>query len=73
MRSSGSSTRRIGRVRSEASPSNAAVTGQPPTAPSIKRQPVPELPKSSGATGWAKPPTPTPATSSSSCAKRSQR
>src|SRR6185312_5359247 len=58
MRSSGSSTRRIGRVRNEASPSNAAVTGQPATAPSIRRQPVPELPKSSGAAGSAKPPTP---------------
>ena len=33
---------------SEASPSNVAVIGQPATAPSISRQPVPELPKSSG-------------------------
>ena len=48
MRCSGSSTRCIGRLRSEASPSNVAVIGQPATAPSASRQPVPELPKSSG-------------------------
>ena len=58
IRSSGSSTRRIGRLRSEASPSNVAVIGQPATAPSASRQPVPELPKSSAAAGSAKPPTP---------------
>ena len=62
IRSSGSSTRRIGRLRSEASPSNVAVIGQPATAPSISRQPVPELPKSRRAAGSAKPPTPTPCT-----------
>ena len=54
--------RRIGRLRSEASPSNVAVIGQPATAPITSRQPVPELPKSSGFCGWAKPPTPTPLT-----------
>ena len=58
--SSGSRMRRIGRERSEASPSNMAVIGQPATAPITSRQPVPELPKSSGAAGWAKPATPTP-------------
>ena len=47
IRSKGSSTRRIGRLRKHASPSNVAVTGQPATAPSMSRQPVPELPKSS--------------------------
>ena len=46
--SSGSRIRRIGRLRSEASPSNTAVIGQPATAPITSRQPVPELPKSSG-------------------------
>ena len=54
--------RRIGRERSEASPSKIAVIGQPATAPITSRQPVPELPKSSGAAGWAKPATPTPLT-----------
>ena len=49
--SSGSSIRRIGRERSEASPSKTAVIGQPATAPITSRQPVPELPKSSGAAG----------------------
>ena len=43
--------RRIGRVRSEASPSKIAVIGQPATAPMASRQPVPELPKSSAARG----------------------
>ena len=59
--SSGSSIRRIGRERSEASPSKTAVIGQPATAPITSRQPVPELPKSSGAGGCAKPATPDPA------------
>src|SRR5438105_4223550 len=52
--------RRIGRERRLASPSNTAVIGQPATAPMARRQPVPELPKSSGARGSAKPLTPTP-------------
>ncbi len=60
MRSKGSSTRRIGRLRREASPSNVAVTGEPATAPIASRTPVPELPKSSGPAGEVKPPTPTP-------------
>ena len=60
--SSGSRIRRIGRERSEASPSKTAEIGQPATAPITSRQPVPELPKSSGAAGWAKPATPTPRT-----------
>ena len=71
IRSSGSSTRRIGRLRKEASPSNVAVTGQPATAPSMSRQPVPELPKSSTVAGSAKPPTPTPWTSHSPAPRRS--
>src|SRR6185312_10020167 len=58
--SRGSSTRRIGLVRSEASPSKTAVIGQPATAPIASRQPVPELQKSSGTGGCANPPTPTP-------------
>ena len=53
--SSGSRMRRIGRVRSEASPSKVAVIGQPATAPITRRQPVPELPKSSAARAAAKP------------------
>ena len=61
--SRGSSTRRIGLERSEASPSKTAVIGQPATAPITSRQPVPELPKSSGACGCANPATPTPCTS----------
>ena len=60
--SRGSRIRRIGRERSEASPSNTAEIGQPATAPITSRQPVPELPKSRGAAGWAKPATPTPRT-----------
>ena len=52
----------IGRRRNEASPSKVAVIGQPATAPSIRRHPVPELPKSSFCAGAAKPPTPTPRT-----------
>ena len=51
--SSGSSIRRIGRWRRLASPSKVAVIGQPATAPIIRRQPVPELPKSSGWAGCA--------------------
>src|ERR1035441_3433102 len=60
IRSSGSSTRRIGRLLKEASPMKVAVTALPATAPIARRTPVPELPKSSGPAGWAKPPTPTP-------------
>src|ERR1700753_3369723 len=62
MSARGSRIRRIGRLRSEASPSNTAVIGQPATAPMTSRQPVPELPKSSGFWAWPKPPTPTPLT-----------
>ena len=53
--SSGSRMRRIGRLRRLASPSKVAVIGQPATAPMTRRQPVPELPKSSTAGGSAKP------------------
>ena len=46
--SNGSSTRRIGRLRSDASPSKVASIPWPPTTPIISREPVPALPKSSG-------------------------
>ena len=48
---SGSRMRRMGRLRSEASPSNVAVTAWPPTTPIISREPVPALPKSSTSAG----------------------
>ena len=48
---SGSRMRRIGRLRSEASPSKVAVIPWPPTTPIISRQPVPALPKSSVSRG----------------------
>src|SRR5262245_42538408 len=60
--SRGSRMRFIGRLRRLASPSKVAVTGQPPTAPMTRRQPVPELPQSSAPAGSRKPPTPTPRT-----------
>ena len=43
----------IGRLRRLASPSKVAVIGQPATAPITRRQPVPELPKSSTPSGRA--------------------
>ena len=43
-RSIGSRTRRIGRLRSEASPVKVAVIGVVATAPNMRRTPVPELP-----------------------------
>ena len=46
--------RRIGRLRRLASPSKVAVIGQPATAPMTRRQPVPELPKSSTPCGSRK-------------------
>ena len=52
------------------------VTGEPATAPMASRQPVPELPKSSGPAGCAKPPTPTPANAPEPvrrCARPSRR
>ena len=52
--------RRIGRLRSEASPSKVAVMPCPPTTPIISREPVPALPKSSTPSGASRPPTPTP-------------
>ena len=48
---SGSRMRRIGRLRSEASPSKVAVTAWPPTYAHHQTEPVPALPKSSG---WAR-------------------
>jgi len=57
---SGSSTRAIGRPRSEASPVNTAVIGVVAMAPITSREPVPELPKSSTSDGSAQPPTPRP-------------
>ena len=73
IRSSGSSTRRIGRWRNEASPSKVAAIGQPATAPSMSRHPVPELPKSSAAAGSAKPATPTPRTIHAPAPRRSRK
>ena len=58
----GSRMRRIGRLRSEASPSKVAEIGWPPTTPIISLVPVPALPKSSVASGSASPPMPTPCT-----------
>src|SRR5438270_316402 len=69
--SSASRTRRIGRERNEASPSKTAEIGQPATAPITSRQPVPELPKSSGPGGCAKPATPTPSTAQAKSPVRS--
>ena len=57
---SGSRMRRIGRLRSEASPSKVAVTPWPPTTPIISRQPVPALPKSSVSRGASSAPRPGP-------------
>ena len=54
--------RRIGRLRSEASPSNVAVIAWPPTTPIISREPVPALPKSSVSRGASSEPRPGPAT-----------
>ena len=51
---SGSSTRRIGRRLSEASPVKTVVIGVVATAPIVRRTPVPELPKSSTSGGSAK-------------------
>ena len=52
--------RRIGRLRSEASPSKVAVIPWPPTTPIISRQPVPALPKSSVSRGGGSAPSPGP-------------
>ena len=57
---SGSRMRRIGRLRSEASPSKVAVIPWPPTTPIISRQPVPALPKSSVSRGGKSAPSPGP-------------
>ena len=51
----------IGRERSEASPVNTAVIGVVAIAPMTRREPVPELPKSSTSSGSVQPPTPGPA------------
>ena len=59
---SGPSTRRIGRLRSEASPSSVHPTRAPATSPSRSRMLVPLLPQSSTAAGARKPPGPTPRT-----------
>ena len=73
MRVSGSSTRRIGRLRSEASPSKSAVIPWPPTTPIINLVPVPALPKSSGARGSRSAPMPTPSTCQAPSPRRSIR
>ena len=52
--------RRIGRLRSEASPSKRAVMAWPPTSPIISREPVPALPKSSVSRGGSSEPRPAP-------------
>ena len=54
--------RRIGRLRSEASPSKRAVIAWPPTTPIISREPVPALPKSSVSRGPSSEPSPAPKT-----------
>ena len=54
--------RRIGRLRSEASPSKVAMIGWPPTTPIISREPVPALPKSSVSRGASSAPSPGPRT-----------
>ena len=56
----GSRMRRIGRLRSEASPSNVAVIPWTPTTPIISRQPVPALPKSNASRGAKIAPIPGP-------------
>ena len=57
---SGSRMRRIGRFRSEASPSKVAVIPWPPTTPIISREPVPALPKSRISRGGRIAPSPGP-------------
>ena len=52
----------MGRLRSEASPVKTALIGVVAIIPMTRREPVPELPKSSTSAGAAKPPTPTPCT-----------
>ena len=54
--------RRIGLLRSDASPSKVALIGWPPTTPIISRVPVPALPKSRTAWGSVRPPMPVPRT-----------
>jgi hypothetical protein len=66
---SGSRMRRIGRLRSEASPSKRARIGWPPTTPSISREPVPALPKSSVSRGASSVPMPTPWTTQASASR----
>src|SRR5690606_21431659 len=58
----GSTTRCIGRERSDASPVKKAVSRVLATAPSSSRAAVPELPISSTSSGSPKPPTPQPRT-----------
>src|SRR5581483_4801718 len=58
----GSSTRAMGRDRKLASPVKLTVTCVVATAPIIRREPVPELPKSSADGGARHPPKPTPVT-----------
>ena len=58
----GSRIRRIGRLRSEASPSKVARMAWPPTTPIIKREPVPALPKSRTCLGAIRLPRPMPST-----------
>ncbi len=56
--SSGSRIRRMGRLRSEASPVKVVRIGKPAAAPMMSRAPVPELPQSMTLSGSASPPRP---------------
>ena len=62
IKDSGSITRPIGRLLSDASPMKVAVIGWLATSPASNRVEVPELPMSSAPAGWSSPPTPTPHT-----------
>ena len=57
---SGVVTRAIGRRHSDSSPVKKLVKGWVATSPIKRRAPVPELPRSSTASGSASPPSPTP-------------
>ena len=67
MRDSGSMTRCIGRLRSEASPVMKLVKGWLARMPESRRAAVPELPRSSTSAGSRPPPTPKPRTRQIAC------
>src|SRR5579871_5672856 len=60
----------MGRERSDSSPVNTAVVGVVAIAPMTRREPVPELPKSSTSSGSDQPPTPVPQTVHSPAPRR---